>query len=45
MKISRERISGILQFYLQDMKLEDKIMDCILEECEDCARKGSDENE
>lgn len=35
MRISREKLSSILQFYLQDMELEDKIMEAILDEEED----------
>ena len=32
MIIDNEKVSEILQFYLQDMKLEDKIMEALLEE-------------
>jgi len=31
MEISKTTLSEILQFYLQDMEIEDKIMNCILE--------------
>ena len=31
MEISRAQLTEILQFYLQDMELEDKIMEAILE--------------
>jgi len=35
MNISREKISAILQFYIQDFKLEDKILNAILDEVEE----------
>jgi hypothetical protein len=31
MELSRSRVSEILQFHLQDMKLEDKIMEDLLD--------------
>ena len=32
MKIDNDKVTSILQFYLQDMKLEDKIMEALLDE-------------
>ena len=32
MKIARDKLSSILQFYLSNMQLEDKIMNAILDE-------------
>ena len=32
MKVENVKVSGILKFYLQDMKLEDKIMEALLDE-------------
>ena len=32
MIIENEKVASILQFYLQNMELEDKIMDALLEE-------------
>jgi len=35
MKIARDKLRSVLQFYLQDMELEDKIFDAISEEGEE----------
>jgi hypothetical protein len=35
MKVKNDVVTSILQFYLQDMELEDKIMEALLEENED----------
>ena len=34
MKIAKEKLSSILQFYLQNHVLEDKIMEALLDEAE-----------
>jgi len=35
MKVDNDKVSSILQFYLKDIKLEDKIMEALLDEDEE----------
>jgi hypothetical protein len=35
MKIANDKVTSILQFYLKNMELEDKIMEALLEENEE----------